>query len=103
MGGIRKYGRVLSFAHRKQIALDLAEVHEQALLGQNTALTQLKDARNARAEANKQQLLITQLHMSADEARAVLQEARAGDDAAWAKIKLARQLRANGRPEVKMK
>jgi len=93
--GIRNYRRVMKLAQNRQIAVHLVELHEQASLGQDAALAQLRDARHARNNVKRQHLLVTQLHMSADEARAVLKEARAGNDAAWAKIRLSRQLRAN--------
>jgi len=98
--GIRNYRRVMTHAQNRLIAVDLAELHEQALLGQKAAITQLRDARCARNDTKKQHLLVTGLRMSAEEARAVLEEARAGNDAAWAKIRLSRQLRANEQQDL---
>merc|ERR1712050_186868 len=101
--GLKNYRRVVAMARERQIALDLAEVHEQALLRQDTALAQLEDARRARHDAKKEELLVTQLHMSASEAKVVLQDAKAGDPAAYAKISRARQVRAHEHSKIKIK
>lgn len=74
--------------------LEMAELHEQALLGQATALKQFADARRARKDAKLQDLLVAQLGVSADEATGIVQRARSGDETAWQNVQQARQQRS---------
>jgi len=92
--GIKKYTLVLRKADSAQISLDLAEVHEQARLGQRAAITQLRSARCDLRRARLHELLTTQLGVSLDEAKALAGQARDGNTEAWQKIKKARQLRS---------
>mmetsp|Transcript_168427 Transcript_168427/g.298526 ORF Transcript_168427/g.298526 Transcript_168427/m.298526 type:complete len:326 (-) Transcript_168427:301-1278(-) len=92
--GIKRYGRVLKLAESRQLPLELAELHEQALLGQQAALQQLENARRSRNQDKIIDLLVTQLHLSLDDATAVFQKARAGDEASRQMIRQARQLRS---------
>jgi hypothetical protein len=88
--GIKKYPRVLKFAEQRKLPLEIAEVHEQALLGQQTAIDHLKDIRRSRRDDKLQNLLVMQLHVSLDEAAVIVKEAKAGDEVAWQKIREAR-------------
>jgi hypothetical protein len=92
--GIKKYHRVVKFAEERGLSIDMAEVHEQALLGQQAAIEQLGDARRSRKNDKMHSLLATQLHISLDEAQAILEDAQAGNEAAWQKIREARSLRS---------
>lgn len=94
--GIRKYARVLKHAEQREISLDAAEVHEQALLGQAAALSQLEEARRSRHDAKVSDLLVAKLSLSPDEANEVVQKAKAGDQVAWGMIRRARQARSSG-------
>jgi hypothetical protein len=89
--GIRNYSRVVKTAKARNLTLDMAELHEQSLLGQADACRQLKDARCSRREARKHQMLVTQLCISVDEARDVCRQALEGDVVARENISKARK------------
>lgn len=90
--GIKNYRRVLGLAECRNISLELAEVHMQSLLGQSDARDQLRNARFARRDLRKQKILVKNLCISSDEAKAILRRAKDGDVSAWSKIQEARQL-----------
>merc|ERR1712023_584457 len=92
--GIKKYHRVVKFAEERGVSIEMAEVHEQALLGQQAAIQQLKDARRSRKNDKMHSLLVMQLHMSLDEAKAILEDAQAGNEEAWQKMREARSLQS---------
>jgi hypothetical protein len=94
--GIAKYQSVLSQARKRQIPISLAEVYVQAYLGQETALAQLRDARHSRRVIKKEQVLMTELHISLEEARQLLEDAKSGNESACTNIRQAR-LRARQR------
>lgn len=96
--GIKKYHRVLSFATSKQISLSLAEVHAQAILGQDSALEELRDARHKRRLDRKVNVLMTQLGISLEHAVQLLEHAKIGDDTVRARIREARQLQSHAHP-----
>lgn len=98
MKGIKKYQRVLSFATSKQIPLSLAEVHAQAMLGQDSALKELRDARYKRRLDRKSNVLMTQLDISLEHAVQLLEQAKTGDDTVRARIREARQLQSHAHP-----
>jgi len=89
--GIQKYQCVLSVANGRQIPRDLAELHVQASLRQESALAQLRSARHSRRLNKKAELLATRLGISLDDAKRLLEEAKTGDEATWARIRQARQ------------
>jgi len=89
--GIVKYARVLSQCSHKNISLDLAEVHVQAILGQPSACAQLREASKARRHQRKIQVLSGQMCISIEDAEQLLQLAESGDKAAWDKIRFARE------------
>jgi len=90
--GIVKYKCVTRVATQKQIPLSLAEVHVQAMLGQGAAIAQLKDARLKRRHGKKAEVLASKLGMSFGQAEQLLEQAAAGDAAAWKMIQEARRL-----------
>jgi len=89
--GIPNYTRVLSWAVSKQLSLDSAEVYEQARLRQPAALIQFREGRRSRKNAKLHELLSAQLGVPLAEARAVAEDATAGDKVAWGQIRKARQ------------
>lgn len=94
--GIKNYSRVLKEAENKNISVDTAELHAAAFLRHPDALKQLEAARRRRRLAKVQNLLSSQLGSSLDEALVIVEQARAGDEEAWAKIRRARmQLRVH--------
>lgn len=93
--GITKYQRVLSMADQKQIPLSLAEVHMQAFLRQPSALEELREARCTRRLDKKAESLSSRLAISMDEAKHLLEQAKLGDAAAWARIRQARSGNGN--------
>merc|ERR1712216_314611 len=79
--GIQKYQRVLSLSTSKHIPLCLAEVHVQAMLGQRSALKELRDARRKRRLDRKANVLMTELDISLEHA------VPTGDETARARIR----------------
>lgn len=95
--GIEKYQRVLSTANGKQLPPEAAELHVQAELRQPAALAQLRAHRHERRVAKTVQLLVQTLGYSLQVASAIVQQAEKGDQAAWAKIREAKQSKASSR------
>lgn len=89
--GIVRYARVLSHSSQKNMSLDLAEVHVQAMLGQPSACAQLREASKARRHQRKMQVLSGQMCISMEDAEQLLQLAASGDKTAWEKIRFARE------------
>jgi hypothetical protein len=96
--GIQKYQRVLSLSTSRHIPLCLAEVHAQAMLGQRSALEELRDARHKRRLDRKANVLMTQLDISLEHAMQLLQQATTGDDTVRARIRLARYRQSDLHP-----
>lgn len=92
--GIKRYDRVLKLAKSRQVSLEMAELHEQALLGQQAALEQLEAARRSRKTEKLYDLLMSHLHLSLDDSRTVVQKATAGDEASRQKVRQAKQMRS---------
>jgi hypothetical protein len=89
--GIRKYRLVLSLAKSRSIPLSLAEVHAQAVFGYRPALEELRRMRQLRKQRAKVDMLKACLGLSSEDADALIEQAGAGDEAAWARIQQARR------------
>lgn len=98
--GIKKYQQVLSFAASKQIPLRLAEVHVQAILRQDSALEELRDARYKRRLNSKANVLMIKLGISMENAMQLLVQAKSGDEAVRERIRQARQLQPSDRAHL---
>lgn len=91
--GIKKYGLVISQARQRNVPLSFAETYARAHLGIQAAQEQLREAAEQRRRDKKVELIKTQLGLSTEDARALLEQAHTGDEAAWAAIRRARQSR----------
>merc|ERR1711920_229598 len=95
--GIKNYSRVVKFAGR-HLSIEMAEVHVQALLGKQHAIEELQHARRSRRNDKLHCLLAMQFQIPLDEAKAIVEDAKAGNEAARQKIREARSLRSLGQP-----
>lgn len=93
--GVKKYTLVLKLARQRNIPISLAEVHALAANGHQPAIKELRQARMARRHERRQrkteEVVKAQLSLSPLEARALLEQARADDRAAWERIREARR------------
>lgn len=97
---IKKYDQIKSLVTSTGLSFASAELALRARNGDQAAIKQLRQDREARKRHRKIEQIVVRLQLNVTEAEALLDRAHAGDEAAWALVRQARISAAHEPVEV---